>query len=165
VYEHTIDQPNSPKGEPLQIVGLGTFENGYTYTINRYEAESFRDFHQSLVPVMAEDDKSIIGQERQQGPTLLEAAKGMYGVTVTSFDKDQDSDPNARNAKRATTTFSRDTSEPNPGTALSEAQNPELDKGGTDAQPKVKADTKQPAKTSSSTKSVGATSSDKGGDS
>lgn len=124
VYELTIDQPNLPKGEPVQIPGLGTFENGYSYTISRDEAEAFRTYH-TRQKVKYGDDGSIVGSELEKGPTLLEAAKNMYGLEVNAFDKSLTDDPNKANAKRAVTTSSVDTSWPNASSPYAETETPE----------------------------------------
>jgi hypothetical protein len=83
MYELTIDQPNLPKGEPIQIVGLGTFENGSTYTITKDQNESYRAAHARQVPIIGENDE-ILGSEVEPGPTVLQASKSMYGVEVTT---------------------------------------------------------------------------------
>lgn len=124
VYELTIDQPNLPKGEPVQIPGLGTFENGYSYTISKDEADAFRTYHTRQVPVTNEETGEIVGSDLEKGPTLLEAAKSMYGVEVTSFDKSNTDDPNKANAKRAVTTSSPDTSVWVASTAYEESETP-----------------------------------------
>lgn len=70
-YEMTVDLPNLPKGVLVQIVGLGSFENGNTYEVTAEEARVFRSRHS-------------VGSE--QGPTLLQYCKSMHGVEVTTAD-------------------------------------------------------------------------------
>lgn len=88
VYSLTVDLPTSPKGEPVQIAGLGTFDNGKTYTVSKEQADFFRSFNAVLVDDV--DDKgNVVGSKLEQGPTLLEAAKTMYGVEVSTADSKQ----------------------------------------------------------------------------
>jgi hypothetical protein len=97
-YKMTVDQPNLPKGEPVQIPGLGTFDNGGTYEVSREQAAAY---HQTLEPVY-NDDREIVGSEPANGPTLLQASKSMYGVEVETAhgnnnpppppDEDEDED-------------------------------------------------------------------------
>lgn len=110
VYEMTIDQENLPKGEPIQIAGLGTFENGITYTISKEEADAYRVYHTQHEDVIDADTQAVLGTEAVAGPTLLQASKNMYGVEVTTFESKSGSDPNARNSKKATTVSDDDTS-------------------------------------------------------
>jgi len=85
VYELTIDLPSIPKGNEdhqIQIPGLGTFENGRTYEVSKEQAEAFRAYHTVQESVVDEDTGAYLGSDAKPGPTLLEAAKSMYGVTV-----------------------------------------------------------------------------------
>jgi hypothetical protein len=81
MYELTVDQPNSPKGTPIQIVGLGTYKNGGTYSVSKDEADRFRSHHTRQESVYAEDG-SVVGSKTSSGPTLLQASTNMLGVTV-----------------------------------------------------------------------------------
>lgn len=87
VYELTLDQPNLPKGELVQIPGLGTFENGSTYDIDADQAYSFRTYHVRSVPFVDEETQAILGSSVELGPTLLQASKTMYGVEVATYGK------------------------------------------------------------------------------
>lgn len=82
VYVLSVDLPNLPKGEPIQIAGLGTFENGSTNDISQRAADAFRAYNGRQTPIYSEEDGSLTGTEWSQGPTLLEASKQMYGVEV-----------------------------------------------------------------------------------
>ena len=84
VYELEINQPNLPKGELVQIPGLGAFANGEKHEITEPEHEAFRAFNQTSVPITDEETGAIVGAERKNGPTLLEASKSMYGVEVAT---------------------------------------------------------------------------------
>lgn len=80
-YKLTVDLPDLPKGELVQIPGLGTFENGSSYEVTQEEADGYRVYHQFVKPVTNKDG-AIVGAETELGNTLLEAAKTMYGVEV-----------------------------------------------------------------------------------
>lgn len=117
VYELTVDQPNLPKGELVQIPGLGTFENGGTYTVSKEEAEGYRTYHSKVEPVVNEDDGAVVGSQVVSGPTLLQASKNMYGIEVSTTDKDHKESP------KAVTTTSPDTSKATPNEKQVELQN------------------------------------------
>jgi hypothetical protein len=87
-YELNIDLPNLPKGELVQIAGLGTFENGSSYTITKSEADSYRSYHSRVVPVTGDNDE-VLGSDLELGSTLLQASKYMYGVTVETSKPSQ----------------------------------------------------------------------------
>jgi hypothetical protein len=87
VYEVKIDQPNLPEGEPIQIPGLGTFENGGTYDVSEAEAEAYRSYHTRQVPKIDPETKAYLGADVELGPSLADVAESMYGVTVEEVDK------------------------------------------------------------------------------
>lgn len=99
MYEMTIDQPNRPKNDPIQIPGLGTFANGGTYTIDDEAAQSFRSYHSRQTTVVDEKTEAVKGTKAELGPTLLEASKNMYGVEVT-VAKEQKSDNKSNDANK-----------------------------------------------------------------
>ena len=80
-YKMTVDVPHLPKGAPIQIVGLGTFENGSTVEVSKEDADHYRDVHGRQEP-QHDEDGSLVGMSREKGPTLLQASKSMYGVEV-----------------------------------------------------------------------------------
>lgn len=90
-YELTIDQPNLPKGELVQIPGLGTFENGHTYEVTKQEADSYRVYHTRQVP-KEDKDGNIVGSDVELGPTLLQAMKHSRTVHVVTH-KEGDDEP------------------------------------------------------------------------
>jgi hypothetical protein len=133
MYELVLDVPGAPKGEPFQIVGLGTFENGNTYTVTKAEADAYRQFHSRTVPVVNEEDQAIVGSNVQLGPTLLQDSKNMYGVEVATVDPDT----KARSTKKSTTVTDDDTSDRTPSNSLAEAEKPDHDKADDASQHKV----------------------------
>ena len=82
VYVLTVDLPNLPKGELIQIPGLGTFKNGDSFDINEEAAENYRVYHGRQEPIYDQETSSILGTEWAPGPTLLQASEHMYGVSV-----------------------------------------------------------------------------------
>lgn len=82
-YVVKVNQPSLPKGEPVQIPGLGTFENGTSYEVSKDEANAFRTYHTRQIPVYG-DDGSLTGSDLELGPTLLQASERMYGVEVST---------------------------------------------------------------------------------
>lgn len=134
MYEMTVDLPTLPKGEPVQIVGLGTFENGSSFTVSKEEAERYRNHHAKQVEVRDEDTGDLLGSEVQQGPTLLQVADSMYGVTVSTASKGT----KHKSSSKSTTSSDSDTSEPTPNTAMAEAETPTGDNPATSNQPKTK---------------------------
>lgn len=118
VYELSVNQPNLPKGEPVQIAGLGTFKNGSSYPITKTQAEFYRTFHSTQVPVV-DDKDNVVGSEVQLGPTILQDSKNMYGVEVVTAEKsDKDSDADTTKKRQASsdavTTTDKDTSKTTP---------------------------------------------------
>lgn len=83
VYNLDVDQPGLPKGELVQIPGLGTFENGSSYEVTKSEADAYRSYNSTQEPTH-NDEEEITGSEMTLGPTLLEASKTMYGIEVTT---------------------------------------------------------------------------------
>jgi hypothetical protein len=130
MYKMTVDLPTLPKGEPVQIVGLGTFENKGTYTVTKDQAEYFRSHHSRQIEVR-DDTGDVVGSELELGPTLLQSSKNMYGVEVESAG----ADTKAQNTQRSVVAGD-DTSKNTPNAALSEAQTPTGDKPATSNQPK-----------------------------
>lgn len=129
MYEITVDQPSLPKGEQVQIPGLGTFENGYTYTVTKGEANGYRTYHTCQVDVL-DEDMNVVGSDVELGPTLLQAAKSMYGVEVSTVEPETKN----KNKNKATTSADKDTSEPNASVTSKEADASQKDgtnqKGG-----------------------------------
>lgn len=143
MYEITVDNPNSPKGEPIQIPGLGTFENGSTYVVSKDEAASYRAYHATQTTVRGADDDSIFGADLEQGPTLLQAAKNMYGVEVSTVSSDDAK--TSKNASKSNTSGDEDTARMTP-TNQANTDNPKMDKGGANEQNVVKVSAEPQAK-------------------
>lgn len=78
MYSVTVDMPNLPKGEEVEISGLGRFENGKTTTVSKEEAEAFRTFHQRVS--YERDENGALITVTEIGPTLLQA--NILGVKV-----------------------------------------------------------------------------------
>jgi hypothetical protein len=92
VYEVTIDEEGTPKGALIQIPGLGTFANGSTFDVDEDQHARFRAHHSTTTPVVDDEDNLVVEDgtyiyETELGPTLLQAAKGMNGVQVTTYAK------------------------------------------------------------------------------
>jgi hypothetical protein len=85
-YTLTVVDPSLPKGEPLQIMGLGTFDNGASTEISHEQAEAFRDYHSGQRGVF-DKEGNLKGYEWQRGPTLLEWAKGSEVVAVETVQE------------------------------------------------------------------------------
>jgi hypothetical protein len=90
VYEVTIDEEGTPKGQLIQIPGLGTFENGSTFDVDEDQHAQFRAYHTTTTPVEDEEGNLVIEDgtyvyETELGPTLLQASKGMNGVEVVTY--------------------------------------------------------------------------------
>jgi hypothetical protein len=85
VYELTLDLPGQPKGEPVQIAGLGTFENGKSHQITESQAESYRSYNTRL-EYEYDEDNNLVGATAEPGPTLLQAFSKTDGVEVTTVE-------------------------------------------------------------------------------
>lgn len=92
VYEVELDLPGIPTGEPVQIPGLGTFNNGDTLDVTKREAEFYRSYHIHQEPIVDEETQAILGSEAVLGPTLLQAFKDTNGVKVTTVVEKKGSD-------------------------------------------------------------------------
>lgn len=125
VYTVTVDNPTLPKGEPIQIVGLGTFENGGTYTVSKQEADAYRTYHSALVTTRDERDGSILGADTELGPTLLQASKTMFGVEVSTADSKE------RRKGQSNTIGDDDTSKMVAQVSDDKVENPKTDTGST----------------------------------
>src|SRR5689334_979644 len=91
VYEVDLDVPGRPKGDQIQIAGLGTFSNGDSHEITDDQAQAFRVSRSTTEPVLGDDDE-VLGSERVLGPTLLQASKNMNGVSVTTVTSSKGGD-------------------------------------------------------------------------
>jgi hypothetical protein len=84
VYELDVDVEGLPKGEPLQIMGLGVFENGSSYLITESEAERYRLMNATMEPIVDEDTQAVLGAEYTKSPTLLQLSDSLpEGITVS----------------------------------------------------------------------------------
>lgn len=96
VYELALDLPGFPNGEPVQIPGLGTFDNGSVYEVTEVEAQAYRTYHTRQVPT-EDEDGNIVGATTELGPTLLQAFRRTEGVNVVTANDDEDEDPEEDN--------------------------------------------------------------------
>jgi hypothetical protein len=69
MYELKIDLPNSSQDAPVELDGLGLFENGKTYIISDEDANDWRS-----------------RSTRPGNPTLLQAFKTTTGITIKKVD-------------------------------------------------------------------------------
>lgn len=123
VYELTVDQPNLPKGELVQIPGLGTFKNGSSYPVTKAEADAYRTYHSKVVTVDDKDDEDFGGSRLELGPTLLQASKTMYGVEVVTSEAADTKTEKRQAASSAVTTKDQDTSKSTPNEQQVKLQN------------------------------------------
>lgn len=77
-YNVTVDMPNLPRGEEVEISGLGRFKNGSTTEVSKEDAEAFRTFHQNVR--FEHDENGALLTITEQGPTVLQA--NIPGVVV-----------------------------------------------------------------------------------
>ena len=84
-YEVSLDLPGMPKGELVQIPGLGTFENGTSFDVTEEQANAYRVYHQRVDMVYDEETNELLGSEASVGPTLLQAYKNEQGVDVAAY--------------------------------------------------------------------------------
>lgn len=82
MYKLKIEMPSLLPGTEVQIHGLGTFKNGKEYEIDDEAAEVYRNANQTQETVATEDGTAVV--EVKRGPTLLEAFRGVEGVTVAT---------------------------------------------------------------------------------
>lgn len=85
-YKLSVDQPNIGDEGEVYIHGLGTFKNGKSYEISGELEETFRTVNAVDQGGIDDDPESeTFGSVRPNvvlGPSLVDAAKSMYGVTV-----------------------------------------------------------------------------------
>jgi hypothetical protein len=71
MYELTVDNPNLGKNAKVQIPGLGTFENGQTYTVSKEEADRFRVYQKSV----GMPDRTLLQAFQKNDYVTVEVAK------------------------------------------------------------------------------------------
>jgi hypothetical protein len=91
VAELAVNVPTLPEGEPLQIPGLGTFENGQTYGLTQDEIDGFSTYHTQHLLTYNEVGESVI--EVVPGITLADATDTMEGFTFKVLGADPKSQP------------------------------------------------------------------------
>lgn len=129
MYELTVDLPTLPKGEPIQIVGLGTFKNGSTYTVSKEEADGYRTYHTNQQDVFDDSGKRT-GTEVVLGPTLLQASKTMFGVEVTSTSGEHKTTSKSVTTSDADTAKTQNQGLNNPRTIEGKSAKPSDKEGG-----------------------------------
>ena len=83
VYKLKLDLPYPNKGDSVQIVGLGTFENGATHDITESQHAQFQVQNATFENNLNENNE-VTGATQVPGPTLEEAVETIEGATVTS---------------------------------------------------------------------------------
>lgn len=73
MYVLTVDIDTLSKGTPVEVDGLGVFENGYSYDISEEQAEAFRI--KGTTQSFSHNDQGQLVVKNELGPTLLQAAK------------------------------------------------------------------------------------------
>lgn len=84
VYEVTVNQPGLPKGELVQIPGLGEFENGSTFDVDEDQHNAFRTYH-SGQEMAQDDDGAWYVSNVKPGPTLLQAFPEGTALEVVTY--------------------------------------------------------------------------------
>ena len=100
-YKLKVDVEGLPKGTPVQIAGLGEFENGSTYTVSEDEHDAFRRYHGRVVPALGEEQE-IVGTEVELGPTLIQS--NIHGVEVTKVKRQSNSGSSGNTGQSASQT-------------------------------------------------------------
>lgn len=72
-----VDMPNLPKGNKVQVHGLGQFENGKAVKVSDEQAETFRLMN-------ATPQKQPDGSTKMEPGPALDEANFPEGVTVTA---------------------------------------------------------------------------------
>jgi hypothetical protein len=83
-----VNLPNRPKGDGIEILGLGVFPNGETTEISDEQMEYFRVINTRLVDVDSEDRPAFTGaagMESRQGPDAVEAFKEHPHISVSKI--------------------------------------------------------------------------------
>jgi hypothetical protein len=75
VYTITINLPNTPQGQEVQIPGLGTYKNGSTNTVTKEEADAFRAYQaannmpdDTLLQAFSKDDYVTVETAKEEKP-------------------------------------------------------------------------------------------------
>ena len=85
MYKMEINLPNTPRGQLVEVDGLGIFENGSEVFIDKEQAEAFRAKHEKVVVRSTKRGLSIV--DVKPGLTVLQAFERVEGITVTTSDK------------------------------------------------------------------------------
>jgi hypothetical protein len=89
-YVLELDVPNIPRGEGIEIPGLGVFGNGGEYEITNQQAENYRDANPTAEPVVGKQNE-ILSVDVSRGKTLLQQSRSMMeGITVSTYQEDDD---------------------------------------------------------------------------
>lgn len=86
-YQIKLDLPNLGKGVPVEIPGLGVFENGTTTTLSADQVATFRTVHR--VDKGKVDDKGSYVSDWQLGPSPADA-NFQEGITAQEVDATED---------------------------------------------------------------------------
>jgi hypothetical protein len=90
MYTVEVNLPNVGKGQPVEIDGLGIFENGTTTEVSDADAQSFRQKHS--VMETETDENGGMTNTVKVGPTLSSAFKGHKHIKVKKVGKSEDDD-------------------------------------------------------------------------
>jgi len=102
MYKLTLNLPNLSQGSPVELDGLGVFENGKEYLIEKDAADSFRQRHTSAHSVY-DDKERYVGDVFTIGPTLVEAFKDTVGIDVEVYHPKVEEDKVTRSKAKAKT--------------------------------------------------------------
>lgn len=81
MYEVTFNLDSLPEGAPVEVDGLGRFENGATYAVSEEEALAFQTKH-AVQTFTHDEDTGALLTDVQLGPTLEESFKDVQGIDV-----------------------------------------------------------------------------------
>jgi len=92
-YVLELDVPGVPKGQEIEIPGLGVFKNGATHEIDEDAAENYRDANVTAEPEVGKNNE-ILSVEVTRGQTLLQAGNSMMeGITVSTAAEEKKPEP------------------------------------------------------------------------
>jgi hypothetical protein len=90
-YKLEFDFPNLAKGTEVQIVGLGTFRNGESYTISERRAAEWRSAN-TVQSHSYDEAGNLVPDDVQDPGTLYKAFKSNKSVKISKAEDPADPD-------------------------------------------------------------------------